>query len=65
MKIIIASPGGVVLYNKLRRKLGRKIIDSLIEHNILHLRPTNRWLFDIGPVVTAKSACNEEDCRTS
>ena len=63
MKTVIASPGGIVSYDVLCEKMGRKTIDSLIEHNIIHLRLTNMWSFDIdeakviGPVVTAESVC--------
>lgn len=63
MTELINSPLGAVSYQMLCREKGRSVIESLIEHNVLHLRPINRGSYDIqksgikGAVVTAESAC--------
>ena len=66
MKELVKSDGFIV-YRKLRLKIGNKVVNSLIEHNILHLRPTTRCSYDFpdrlqdcldGPLVTAESGCS-------
>lgn len=58
---------GFVMYSELCKELRVKIVDSFIEHNIIHLHPTRRCTFDLPavfydkpddePIITAKSAC--------
>ena len=63
MKKIVKSESGFLLYNDLCLHYGRSPIDSLIEHNIIHLRPSSYCSFDLlnqpkdDAVVTAESAC--------
>ena len=40
MKQLVAAPQGVLSYYNLREEFGGSSIDSLIEHNIIHLRPS-------------------------
>ena len=46
-------------YDQLCGKFGEKIINSVIDYNLLHLRPTSHLSFDIpdheNPIVTAES----------
>ena len=57
-----------MMYDELCDQFGATVVDSFIEHNILHLRPTRICMHDLpavcydkpvntGPVVTAESAC--------
>ena len=51
---------GAVSYRTLCKEKGMRVIDSLIEHNIIHLRPTKRNMGKNrikGAVVTAESGC--------
>ena len=64
-KLVCAD--GFVFYTDLCDKLGGAVVDSFIEHNIVHLRPTKRCTYDLPPsfycypddipIVTAESAC--------
>ena len=45
MRILVKS--GTVSYRSPCKEKGRHAIDSLIKHNIIHLRPTKRGSFDI------------------
>ena len=61
MRKVIKS--GAVSYQTLCKQKGRHVIDSLLEHNIIHLRPIKHGSYDMGRsrikggVVTAESAC--------
>ena len=64
MKKLTESSSGVLLYQDLCAELGRPVIDSLIEHNIAHLRSTRLCSYDIevpgeikGGLITAESPC--------
>ena len=60
MEELVESPPGVSYFN-LCDTLGKPIIDSLIEHNVIHLWPTSQCCFDIdikkGDIVTAETPC--------
>ena len=66
MSKLVASEG-FLLYHDLCEKLGTMVVDSFIEHNVLHLRPTTLYMYDLPaafyskqidvPIVTAESAC--------
>ena len=58
MEELVESPPGISYFH-LCNTLGKPIIDSLIEHNVIHLRPTSQCCFDIkkGDIVTAESPC--------
>ena len=64
MKQLVATPQGVASYYHLCKEFGTTSIDSLIEHNILHLRPLAHCGFDIdvkesyiAGLITAESPC--------
>lgn len=63
MKQLLKSQAGYLLYTDLCKDLGQKIVDSLIEHNIIHLWLCSMFSFDLSSlpdddaVVTAHSAC--------
>lgn len=40
-RILIKLPSGTLLYDQLYHEMGRSIVDSLVEHNTLHLCLTN------------------------
>ena len=44
MKQLVATSQSVASYYHLCKEFGTTSIDSLIEHNILHLRPLAHWL---------------------
>ena len=63
----LVSSEGYMMYDDLCEQIGAPVVDSFIEHNILHLRPTRRCTHDLPamfydklddvPVVTAEFAC--------
>ena len=58
MRKVVKS--GAVSHQTLCKEKGMRVIDSLIKHNIIHLRPTKRNMGKNrikGGVVTAESAC--------
>ena len=60
MAALTSSDQGFLLYKTLENKWGKKVVDSFISHNILHLRPGRKFAFDIqtssrGSLVTAES----------
>ena len=63
MQKLVKAESGFLIYDDLCKEHGRSVIDSMIEHNILHLRPTNYCSFDLPSqpkhkaIVTAESAC--------
>jgi len=50
---------GLLTYQFLCREMGNKVIQSLIEYNIIHLRPSSVLAFDVPqhkyPVISAES----------
>lgn len=63
----LVDSDGVVKYAELCKDLRPDIIDSFIEHNIVHLRPTARSSYDLParmqafpdvPLVTSESGCS-------
>ena len=61
MKMLIESQCGYLLYSDLCTSLNSSVVDSLIEHNILNLRPVGLCSYDLAlpgeAVVTPESAC--------
>ena len=63
MKKLVGSYSGVLAYQDLCKEMGRPVVDSLIEHNIIHLRPTKLCSYDVdvgdikGGLITAESPC--------
>ena len=60
MAELIESEKGFLLYNKLCKEFGERVIDSIIKANILHLRPTGTLSYDLDnapdeAIVTADS----------
>lgn len=47
MKELVNAKSGFLIYDDLCKEYGRSVIDSMIEHNILHLRPTSYYSFDL------------------
>ena len=49
----------IIMYNTLCKELGSAVINSMIQYNLIHLRPTARLSFDVpkhrDPIITAKS----------
>ena len=41
---------GAVEYDTLCEEKGRHVVDSFIEHNIIHLRPTIHGSYDMGKI---------------
>jgi len=66
MRKLVCS-GGFLVYSDLCEEFGGAVIDSFIEHNILHLCPTRQCSFDLPasfynmpldvPIVTTELAC--------
>lgn len=58
MKMMI-DESGIINYDTVCEKLGISVINSLIEYNIVHLRPTSSLSYDVPmhdtPVITAES----------
>ena len=58
MKMLTTSTG-ILDYDKVCETLGKDAVDSMIKHNIIHLRPTCRLSYDVpdhtSPIVTAVS----------
>ena len=61
MKMITESQYGYVSYSELCKSLGSSVVDSFIEHNILHLQPVGLCSYDLElpaeAVVTPESTC--------
>ena len=63
MQKLVKAESGFLMYDDLCKEHGGSVIDSMIEHNILHLRPTSYCSFDLPSqpkhkaIVTAESAC--------
>lgn len=60
MKELCESENGWILYNPLCDEIGRKIVDAMIESNLMHLRPAAKFSFDVKnapnkPILTAES----------
>lgn len=59
MKMLVNSKLGVVQYNSACDSIGKDIINSMIEYNLIHMRPTSRLSFDVlghkKPIITAES----------
>jgi len=63
MKKLVNATNGFLFYNDLCKELGQGIVDSFIEHNIVHLRPTSRCSYDLPiqdhqAIITTQSACS-------
>ena len=56
---MLTSQDGIVDYQFMCSKFRKEVINSIIEYNLMHLRPTCTLLFDVplheSPIVTAKS----------
>ena len=46
MKYLVESQSGYALYSELCTSLGSSVVDLLIEHNIVHLRPAGMCSYD-------------------
>ena len=50
---------GTLMYDDLCKEMGHTIINSMIQYNLIHLRPTARLSFDVckhkDPIITAES----------
>ena len=62
MNLLVTSPNKFVVYSDLCKELGVAAVDSLLEHNIIHLRPVGLCSYDLTnqpdqPIVTAESPC--------
>ena len=59
MEDFTATSTGVLDYNDVCFKFGHGVINSMIKHNIVHLRPTSRLAYDVpnhvNPIITAGS----------
>ena len=59
MQMLLDSEVGVIQYNSACQAIGRDILHSMIEYNLIHMRPTFRLSYDIPehrkPVITAES----------
>ena len=59
LKMLTENDKGLLSYKSLCDIVGKSTVNSLIEYNILHLRPTSRLAFDVpihaNPIITAES----------
>jgi hypothetical protein len=60
MKALTDGDKRFLMYDQLREKYGKKVVDSFIANNILHMRPGRKFAYDLDipkemPVVTAES----------
>lgn len=61
MKKLTGSKSGFLIYDDLCKEIGKEVIDAMIDHNLLHLRPTKRFSYDLPdspydePIVTAET----------
>ena len=59
MELLVSSEFGTVKYKTACEEFGKPVIHSMIEYNLLHMRPTSRLSFDIPshnePLVTAET----------
>lgn len=44
MKRMVEAEGGFLAYDEVCRDFGKYVTDSLIQHNLVHLRPTKCFL---------------------
>lgn len=47
MEMMTSSPKGVVEYSKMCKEFGRDVVNSVIEYNLMHIRPNHRLSYDI------------------
>jgi len=63
MTQLVQSQSGFVLYDAVCENIGKPAVDSLIQHNAIHLRPTKECSFDLPNqpenqgIVTPESVC--------
>ena len=60
LRALISTEQRFLIYDELVGEYGADVVDSMIAHNILHLRPTNRFAYDLDapeetPIVSAES----------
>ena len=59
MELLTKDESDFLYYNKLCEKFDKEKVDSMIKHNLMHLRPTSSLSFDVPshntPIVTAES----------
>ena len=59
MTMLTTESTGYLDYDKACFKCGKEAIDSMIEHKVIHLRPTSRLAYDVpnhtDPIITAES----------
>lgn len=59
MEMLVNSESGIVQYNGVCQDMGKEVVDSMIEYNLIQLRPTSMLSFDISehtdPIVTSET----------
>lgn len=60
MKKLVESPNGFLVYSILCREIGKKAVDSMIEHNLIHLRPVGFYSFDLPNAPEGKGVVTAE-----
>ena len=62
MEMLVNSEFGVVKYSSACQELGKAVVHSMMEYNLIHMRPTSRLSFDIPshsePVITLHMITN-------
>ena len=59
MELLVNAECGVIKYNTACQELGKSVVHSLIQYNLVHMCPTSRLSFDVPshnkPIITAES----------
>lgn len=60
MKKLVNSDGGFLIYEDLCNEIGQSVVDALIDYNLLHLRPSKQFNYDLPNYDATKSVLTAE-----
>jgi hypothetical protein len=60
MEKLVNAEGGFLIYEELCKDVGQSVVDALIDYNLLHLRPSKNFTFDLPEYDGAKSVLTAE-----
>jgi len=60
MKKLVDSESGFLVYEDLCKEMGQKVVDAFIDYNLLHLRPSRNFAYDLPEFPAGKSILTAE-----
>jgi|GEM_PF-4101716 hypothetical protein len=60
MKELVNSDSGFLIYEDLCKEVGQSVVDALIDYNLLHLRPSRNFAYDLPEYDAEKAVLTAE-----